>query len=162
MAVQNITYGDKSFINENVGIADINKVKDTDLNEIKSVVNNNATELGNATLVSTTEHVVGIYTNGKPIYAKTIEIASLPNATTRVVSHGASNVDEIWCDMSNSFIKWNTSAGNSPFNYIGGTSFNSMIELRAFTTTGFTIDTHSTNRSSLGAIVTINYTKTTD
>lgn len=162
MAVQNITYGNKSFINENVGVADINKVKDTDMNEIKSVVNNNATELGNATLVSTTEHVVGIYTNGKPIYAKTIEIASLPNATTKVVSHGASDVDEIWCDMGNSFIKWNNSSGNAPFNYIGGTSFNSMIELRAFTTTEFTIDTHSTNRSSLSAIVTINYTKTTD
>ena len=43
MAVQTITYGDKSFLNENANIPATNKVQDTDMNEIKSVVNNNAT-----------------------------------------------------------------------------------------------------------------------
>lgn len=45
MAVQTITYGDKSYLNENADIPATNKVQDTDMNEIKSVVNNNATEL---------------------------------------------------------------------------------------------------------------------
>ena len=36
-----ITYNDKSFLNQNVSIADENKVNDTDLNEIKNVVNTN-------------------------------------------------------------------------------------------------------------------------
>lgn len=43
MEVQTLTYGDKSFLNENADIPATNKVKDTDMNEIKSVVNNNAT-----------------------------------------------------------------------------------------------------------------------
>lgn len=45
MAVQTITYGNKSYINQNPDIADTNKVNATDMNEIKSIVNNNATEL---------------------------------------------------------------------------------------------------------------------
>ena len=49
MAVQTITYGDKSYLNENADIPATNKVQDTDMNEIKSVVNNNATELTNIT-----------------------------------------------------------------------------------------------------------------
>lgn len=47
MAVQTITYGDKSYLNENANIPATNKVQDTDMNEIKSVVNNNANELTN-------------------------------------------------------------------------------------------------------------------
>lgn len=49
MAVQTITYGDKSYLNENADIPATNKVQDTDMNEIKTVVNNNATELTNIT-----------------------------------------------------------------------------------------------------------------
>lgn len=45
MAVQTITYDDKVYINQNSNIPDINKCNNTDMNEIKSVVNNNATEL---------------------------------------------------------------------------------------------------------------------
>ena len=44
MAVQTITYTDKVALNENQSVADINKVTDDDMNEIKSVVNNNANE----------------------------------------------------------------------------------------------------------------------
>lgn len=44
MAVQTITYTDKVALNENPNVADINKVTDDDMNEIKSVVNNNANE----------------------------------------------------------------------------------------------------------------------
>lgn len=47
MAVQKITYDDKSFLNQNSNIADVNKCNDTDMNEIKSVINNNATEVEN-------------------------------------------------------------------------------------------------------------------
>lgn len=44
MAIQNITYGDKTDLNT-TSVANINKVSASDLNEIKSVVNNNANEL---------------------------------------------------------------------------------------------------------------------
>lgn len=36
-----ITYQDKAFLNENSQISSVNKVQDTDLNEIKNVVNEN-------------------------------------------------------------------------------------------------------------------------
>ena len=45
MAVQTITYSDKTALNTNPDIDAVNKCQASDLNEIKSVVNNNATEL---------------------------------------------------------------------------------------------------------------------
>lgn len=60
MAIQTITYNDKSFINENSGVADINKVKDDDMNEIKTVVNNNATELTNLTIEVGTVNIITV------------------------------------------------------------------------------------------------------
>lgn len=47
MAVNTITYANKVNLNENSGIAEINKITDANMNEIKSVVNNNATQLSN-------------------------------------------------------------------------------------------------------------------
>ena len=54
MAIQTITYQDKQYLNENLSIADINKVKDTDMNEIKSVVNTNANNIGDMSTLTTT------------------------------------------------------------------------------------------------------------
>ena len=74
-----ITYANKVAINENAEIADINKVTDSDMNEIKAVVNNNDddlitinTKLTNLITYSTTETVVGTWIDGKPIYRKVI------------------------------------------------------------------------------------------
>lgn len=47
MAVKTITYDDKQYLNQNADIPATNKVQDTDMNEIKAVVNNNANELIN-------------------------------------------------------------------------------------------------------------------
>lgn len=47
MAVQTITYANKTALNLNPDVDAVNKCQATDLNEIKSVVNNNATELSN-------------------------------------------------------------------------------------------------------------------
>lgn len=52
--MQVIEYTNKSALNENVGIADVNKCNAVDMNEIKTVVNNNATECGDATNLNTT------------------------------------------------------------------------------------------------------------
>ena len=72
-----ITYANKVAINENSEIPDINKIKDTDMNEIKTVVNNNDddlitinTKLTNLITYSTTETVVGTWTDNKPLYRK--------------------------------------------------------------------------------------------
>ena len=52
--MQVIEYTNKSALNENADIADINKCNAVDMNEIKSVVNANASECGNASSLSTT------------------------------------------------------------------------------------------------------------
>ena len=77
MAVQNITYDDKSYLNENSSIADVNKVKDTDMNMIKSVVNNNATETSNNT--TNISNITGqiLWTNLSPTSSFTPQTISL-------------------------------------------------------------------------------------
>lgn len=45
MAIQTITYSDKQAMGTQPSIPDINKVTDSDMNEIKDVVNNNASEI---------------------------------------------------------------------------------------------------------------------
>lgn len=41
----NITYADKTYLNENADVPAINKVRDVDMNEIKKVVNETVLEL---------------------------------------------------------------------------------------------------------------------
>ena len=50
-----ITYEDKEFLNKNKNIADKNKVNDTDLNEIKTVVNQNDTNVGDLAALNTND-----------------------------------------------------------------------------------------------------------
>lgn len=48
MNLTNITFADKSFINQNPSIPNNNKVCDTDMNEIKSAINGNNTQIDGA------------------------------------------------------------------------------------------------------------------
>lgn len=79
MAVQTITYEDKSYLNQNADIPATNKVQDTDMNEIKSVVNNNASETSsNTTNISNITGQV-LWTNPNPtsdFSAQTITLSS--------------------------------------------------------------------------------------
>lgn len=43
-------------------------------------------------IYSTTEHIVGEWIDGKALYEKTINFGALPNATTKSVAHGISNL----------------------------------------------------------------------
>lgn len=52
--MQTISYTNKTALNINSEIADVNKCNAGDLNEIKSVVNANASECGNASGLNTT------------------------------------------------------------------------------------------------------------
>lgn len=51
--MQTINYTNKTALNVNSSIADVNKCNAGDLNEIKSVVNANASECGNASSLNT-------------------------------------------------------------------------------------------------------------
>lgn len=89
-----ITYDDKVFLNENASIPDVNKVKDTDMNQIKSVVNGNYTE--------TTDSINEINTNLGGIILWTN-----PNPTSsfaaQTITLSSSDYDfyEIYCSYSN-------------------------------------------------------------
>ena len=78
MALSKITYDTKVALDPQHGVANINKVSDSDMNEIKSVVNNaidqidtNATDISNIGAYSTTEVDTGKkWIDGKSIYRK--------------------------------------------------------------------------------------------
>ena len=55
MAINTITYGNKSYINQNSSVADTNKVNAADMNEIKSVVNANANAMGDLNNLNSTD-----------------------------------------------------------------------------------------------------------
>ena len=81
MAVQNITYDDKTALNSNNDIPNINKVTDSDMNQIKNVVNNNATELTNlpSTIIESDSNANGNYTkftDGTLICYKNVSIST--------------------------------------------------------------------------------------
>jgi hypothetical protein len=92
MAIQNITYADKSYINLNSSVAATNKITDADMNEIKNVVNNNATEITNLTaLINTTSYNLitdgnavktGRKVDGKDEYVKRISLDNFPGNNT--------------------------------------------------------------------------------
>ena len=97
-----ITYTNKVALNENADIPNVNKVTDDDMNEIKTVVNNNDdelttinTKLTNATTYSTTETVVGTWTDGKPIYRKIYEFSNISTSDTKYTALGIDNLYRI-------------------------------------------------------------------
>lgn len=44
---------------------------------------------------STSEQVIGTWIDGSTLYQKTVELGAMPNATTKTVAHGISNVETI-------------------------------------------------------------------
>lgn len=64
MDIKLIQFDDKVALNENLDIADINKIKEEDINEIKDVVNNNANELSKLNEIN---YIRGNLTNNQTI-----------------------------------------------------------------------------------------------
>lgn len=89
-----ITYADKQAIGTQPSIPEVNKITDSNMNEIKSVVNANANDLVESTTYSTTEKVVGTWL-GKPRYRRVYSIngTMAQNAWTTLLS--ISNVDTL-------------------------------------------------------------------
>ena len=44
---------------------------------------------------NTSEHIVGVWTDGKPVYEKVVNFGAMPNNTTKSVNHGISNLDTV-------------------------------------------------------------------
>lgn len=165
MAIQTITYDDKVALNENSSVAEINKVTDNNMNEIKSVVNNNATEtstnttnITNLQTYSTSEVNTGkTWIDGKPIYRKVINCGSLPNATSKTINHNIQNIEHSY--IYGTAIR-SSDKREFPLPYAAA-SAGSEIQLD-LTNTAIQITT-SVDRSAFDqTYVIIEYTKTTD
>lgn len=100
------------------------------------------------------------WTNGKPIYKKTIDFGALPNNTTKNVAHGVSDLEFgfIDKDMSYSIV---TATPTSWYPLDLSTNNTSANRYAYVSSSNVSIVTY-TDRTSLSAIITIRYTKTTD
>lgn len=92
-----ITYDDKVALNVNSNIADINKVNASDMNEIKTVVNNNDDILNNLQTYSTNEIVIGKWIDNKPIYRKVVvdKLGTTNNSWKDIQVFSANYIDTV-------------------------------------------------------------------
>ena len=162
MSVQTITYTNKAQLYANSDIADINKVKATDMNEIKTVVNNNASELGtiqtlvnNETLISSTEKVIGKYDN-ETLYGRYLTISTLPNNTNTLYDTGISNINRM---IRLTGTAWGTTGNAFPLPFVGQTQ-TANIELVYIAGSNQIRITTGENRSTMNAKIYMEYTKT--
>jgi len=117
-----------------------------------------ANQFSRSDLYSTSEKIIGSYTDGKPLYQKTIECEALPNNTTKSVAHGVSNLDKI-VDIKG--CAYRSSDGLFITLPRVATSTTYMCEINV--KSGNVNITSSTDLSAFGwSYVTIQYTKSTD
>lgn len=113
-------------------------------------------------IYSLDEREVGVWTDGKPLYQKTVHISALPStayADTQY-AHNISNIDKIisWKGFTafanGSTLQFDRSFSSST--YEGNTGFSATVDKTAINVRV------GTDRSAMSADFTIQYTKTTD
>lgn len=157
MAVQTITYGDKSYLNQNADIPATNKVQDIDMNEIKAVVNNNANILQGETTYSLSETDTGkIWIDGKPIYRKVINCGALPNNSIKNVTHNITNLSNV---IFANGISYSSTTGNYfPIPY-SADSLQAQVKMWV-TNTDVSLQTLSDRSNYTTTYIILEYTKT--
>lgn len=177
MALTQITYTNKETLNEQPSIADKNKVKADDMNEIKSVVNTNASNVGDLTNLNTTiktsivesiNELKGgevystsevktnkVWIDGKPIYRKCIANGSSATNGTKFSLNSISNIDTV-VNITSKAVR---STGAQIFgNYYDGTSNKFTLQYYA---NNNEINTWAGSETYTVTIF-VEYTKTTD
>lgn len=144
-----ITYADKQAMGTQPSIPDVNKVTDSDMNEIKQAINN-------STGYSTTEQVVGTWIGNKPIYRKVIECGALPNNSNKDVAHNIQNLG-ITTDCRGMAIRTSDSRALTIPDSTPGAEIGCGV-----TNTNVYITTHNDRSSFNYSFLILEYTKTTD
>lgn len=163
MATQTIQYQNKVALNTNPEIADINKVTDNDMNEIKSVVNNNATETSNNTTnitnlntYSASEVNTGkIWIDNKPIYRKVFNFTTASSSVT-----GWTNIVQISDSLDNVINVYGYTVFGS--NKTPIPRYESTDYYLIFLATGNFLRYRCVGFTSANCNLVIEYTKTTD
>lgn len=109
---------------------------------------------------SSTEHVVGTWIDGKPIYELTIDTGTLPNNTTKTIAHGISDLKAV-IDLRG--YARNTNNGiNIPIPYVYKSGSYSK-SLQAYSdATNITFISGENMSGYTESYVTLQYTKSTD
>lgn len=100
------------------------------------------------------EQVVGTWTNGKPLYQITVDFGAVPNNSTKTVAHGVANIEEIcnvWGILHYSGIVFGETLPT-------GDTYKMRTAVRSTTVEMTT----NASWSSYTALITFQYTKTTD
>ena len=124
-------------------------------------VESNATFVRSPMIYSTSEAEVGVWTDGKPLYQKTISFGALPNNTTKNVAHGISNIDRVIHAYGAGYIN-NESKTQLliPLVYDDVNKvYNSRLQVD---NTNVTITVSADRSNILDVYITVLYTKTTD
>lgn len=177
--MQLIQYTDKSALNENSEIADINKCNATDMNEIKSVINANVAEteqdlLDMQTYITTSTNSIRdsldllmtfdtdevnteqTWYNGRYIYRKVINVGALPDTSSISVAHNITNLGQFVKILGLAI----RSSDNDtlPLPYITFNANNAGGIVMYVNNTSIVINT-STNRSAYNGYVILEYVK---
>ena len=141
-----ITYADKQAMGSQPTIPDVNKINDTDMNEIKTAINNRST-------YTSSETVIGVY-NNKPLYRN---ILTYTNITSGSSSKDITslNIDEMRHVEVKATHGTNTDFGN----YYGGSSDYFRMFYRDLSGTQ-TLQIRIASSESFNLEVTLEYTKT--
>lgn len=109
---------------------------------------------GSSIVYSTNEQLIGKWVNGEDLYQKTVNCGNLPNATSKTVAHGISNLDRII--SAEGFAK--SSTNQTPIPFVNNTTVGSQVVL-IVDNTNITLRT-SDDRSPYTGYITLRYTKT--
>ena len=162
-----LTYANKVTLNPQTSIADINKVTADDMNEIKTVVNNNddsttanSTAITNLGNYSTTEVNTGKkWIDGKDIYRQVVPIDFPTTGTTKDVNHNISNINEV----TDYYLKWYDTLDSRWFVNFKDTTGTYFIEINGVSTSKIYLKSGSSydwqSRTS-NRYAIIEYTKT--
>ena len=153
-----ITYTDKVTLNENPNVADVNKVKADDLNEIKNVVNANDDKFN----YTQEEQRIGTWTNNKPIYRKVYNLTiTLDNNYYYTYTGDSATIMSI-----DNLIRFDYFITNGTLVYKADNSspnnYNTYLQ-RSYGSIGFkTNSSYASNYNGKDAVIILEYTKTTD
>lgn len=172
-----ITYEDKVALNENTGIADINKVKADDMNMIKNVVNANQEDVGDISNLktkditsivnavneieeenyySTEEKQIGKWIDNKPIYRKVLSGTLPTGAGTNSFSISNSEIISV-----NGFVRSTYGQWWPISNYFSEQKYNISCRLSE-NRNGIELECGAFYKTSSKYFLIVEYTKTTD
>ena len=108
-------------------------------------------------LTGAKETFTGEYYGGKPVYAKIIDVGTMPSNTAKSINTGIEGAKYFWIDPGNSMIR--SSGASYPLPYVDPAQTTSEVAIR-LTGGGRTLVIETkTNWSSYSAFVTVKYTK---